>query len=145
MNRPSAYFLDTCVPIYAAGRAHPYKEPCARIVLAVAEGEIEAVTDAEVIQEIVYRFHAIGRRSEGLKVAEEFLTLLENVLPTTREDVARSLELQRAYPFLPPRDALHVAVILGAGLGQIVSADRHFDRVREVKRVDPMRLQWRTA
>ena len=95
MARPSAYFLDTCVPIYAAGRDHPYREPCVRIVLAVADGEIEAVTDAEVIQETAYRFHAIHRPTEGLKLAEAFLSLVEAVLPVTRREVARSLQLQR--------------------------------------------------
>jgi predicted nucleic acid-binding protein len=108
----------------------------------VGEGEIEAVTDAEVIQEIAYRFHALRRRSQGLKLAEEFLSLMASVLPVTREDVARSLELQRAYPFLPPRDAIHVAVMVGSGLETIVTADRHFDRVKEVERVDPARLEW---
>lgn len=142
MRKPSPCFLDTCVPIYAAGRDHPYREPCARIVLAVGEGEIEAVTDTEVIQEIAYRFHALRRRSQGLKLAEEFLSLMGSVLPVTREDVARSLELQRAYPFLPPRDAIHVAVMVGSGLETIVTADRHFDRVKEVERVDPARLEW---
>ena len=142
MARPSAYFLDTCVPIYAAGRDHPYREPCVRIVLAVADGEIEAVTDAEVIQEIAYRFHAIHRRTEGLKLAEAFLSLVEAVLPVTRREVARSLQLQRTYSFLSPRDAIHVAVMEGAGLNRIVTADCHFDRVREVERVDPTGLEW---
>jgi len=142
MSRPSPYFLDTCIPIYAAGRDHAYKKPCARIVLAVAEREIEAITDAEVIQEIVHRSHSLRRRAEGLTLAEEFLALMDSVLPITRGDVIRSLGLQRAYPFLPPRDALHVAVMLGAGLDQIVTADRHFDKVEEIERVDPTRLRW---
>ena len=142
MSRPLPYFLDTCVPIYAAGTEHDYKEPCARIVLAVAEGEIEAITDAEVIQEIAYRFHALRRRPQGLKLAKDFLAVMERVLPITREDIARSLEFQRAYSFLPPRDAIHVAVMVAAGLEQIITADRHFDRVREVRRVDPARLKW---
>ena len=140
MARPSAYFLDTCIPIYAAGMDHPYREPCARIVLAVADGKIEAVTDAEVIQEIAYRFHAIRRRAEGLKIAEAFLALVETVLPVTRREIARSLHLQRSYPFLSPRDAVHVAVMEGAGLSRIVTADRHFDRIEEVERVDPAGL-----
>jgi len=108
----------------------------------VADGEIEAVTDAEVIQEIAYRFHAIHRRTEGLKLAEAFLSLVEAVLPVTRREVARSLQLQRTYSFLSPRDAIHVAVMEGAGLNRIVTADRHFDRVSEVERVDPTGLEW---
>jgi predicted nucleic acid-binding protein len=142
MARPSALFLDTCVQIYAAGEDHPYREPCARIVLAVADGEIEAATDAEVIQEIAYRFHAIRRRAEGLKLAETFLSVMGTVLPVTCREISRSLQLQRSYAFLSPRDAVHVAVMEGAGLKQIVTADRHFDRVREVQRVDPLRLEW---
>jgi len=142
MARPSAYFLDTCIPIDAAGRDHPYREPCTRIVLAAADGKLEAVTDAEVIQEIAYRFHAIRRRAEGLKLAEAFLSLVEAVLPVTRREVTRSLQLQRTYPFLSPRDAIHIAVMEGAGLNRIITADRHFDRVKEVERVDPTGLEW---
>ena len=142
MARPSAYFLDTCIPIYAAGRDHPYREPCTRIVLAAADGKLEAVTDAEVIQEIAYRFHAIRRRAEGLKLAEAFLSLVEAVLPVTRREVTRSLQLQRTYPFLSPRDAIQIAVMEGAGLNRIITADRHFDRVKEVERVDPTGLEW---
>jgi len=36
------------VPMYAAGKLHPLKEPCQRVVLAVAKGELNAVTDTEV-------------------------------------------------------------------------------------------------
>jgi predicted nucleic acid-binding protein len=142
MARRSACFLDTCIPIYAAGRSHPYQQACARIVLAVADGELEAVTDAEVIQEIAYRFHAIRRRAEGLKLADAFLSLVETVLPVDRAAATRSLQLQRTYPFLSPRDAIHVATMEGAGLTTILTADRHFDRVEEVERVDPIGFEW---
>ena len=134
-HRPP-YFLDTCVPIYAAGKEHCYKEPAARLLLAVAEGTIEAVSDVEVIQEITYRFAAIRQREAGIRLAEEFLTIIERLLPIGRKEIVRSLEIQRAYPSLPPRDALHVAVMLEAGIETIVTADKHFDQVREVRRVD---------
>ncbi|MFB3880108.1 MAG: type II toxin-antitoxin system VapC family toxin [Armatimonadota bacterium] len=142
MARQSACFLDTCIPIYAAGKAHPYQEACARIMLAAADGELDAVTDAEVIQEIAYRFHAIRRRGEGLKLADAFLAVVETVLPVNRAVAARSLQLQRAYSFLSPRDAIHVASMGEGGISTIVTADRHFDRVREVERVDPIGFQW---
>jgi hypothetical protein len=137
MLKPAAYFIDTCVPIYAAGKAHEYKEPCSRIILAIAQGEIEVVTDTEVIQEIAYRAHAIGQLKEGLRLAEEFLTLMATVLPVTREDMSRALKMQHHYASLPPRDAIHIAVMLRAGLRQIITADRHFDQVREIERIDP--------
>ena len=52
-------FIDTNVPIYAAGRAHPLKEPCARILLLVAEHSQAFVTDAEVLQELQHRYLAL--------------------------------------------------------------------------------------
>ena len=141
MIETAAYFIDTCVPIYAAGKAHDYKAPCSRIILAIAQGEIQVVTDVEVIQEIAYRAHAIGQRKEGLRLAEEFVSLMETILPVDREDMARALKLQQHYASLPPRDAIHIAVMLRAGLRQIITADRHFDQVRELKRIDPAEVQ----
>ena len=38
-------FIDANVPIYAAGREHPYKEPCAATFILVAEHIISADTD----------------------------------------------------------------------------------------------------
>jgi len=140
MSDVSTYFLDACVPMYAAGRGHSYREPCLRILEAVAGGAVEAVTDTEVIQEIVYRYHAVGRIADGRQVAESFLEAVETVLPVTRREAARFLALQRAYPLLLPRDAIHVAVMEAAGLSRIVTADRHFGDLPGIERVDPADL-----
>jgi len=142
MASSSPYFLDTCVPIYAVGKEHPYREPCARIVMAAAKGEIDVVIDAEVIQEIAYHFHAIKRRAAGLRLAESFLQIVDTVLPVRREEAARSLDLQHTHSSLSPRDAIHLAVMEAAGLTRIVTVDRHFDRVPGIERVDPGDLRW---
>jgi predicted nucleic acid-binding protein len=140
MSERSPHFLDANVPIYAAGGEHPYREHCARIIVAAARGDIDAVTDTEVIQEIAYRFHSVGRRALGLQVAKEFLGVVAVVLPVTREDAARALELLRAHDFLLPRDAIHAAVMEAAGLHTILTADRHFDPIPGITRVDPSEL-----
>ena len=56
-----AAFIDANVPIYAAGREHPYKSPCADILRMVAENPQAFITDAEVLQELVHRYLAQGR------------------------------------------------------------------------------------
>jgi predicted nucleic acid-binding protein len=137
--------------MYAVGGEHPYRESCNRIVAAVIEAKIDAVTDVEVIQEIAHRYHAL-RRPEGPDIARGFLSVMEDaatdsgraetVLPVTRREIAHSLELQRVYPDLRPRDVIHLAVMLEAGIDRIVTADRHFDLVKEVQRVDPAELRW---
>ena len=44
-------FVDTNIPIYAAGREHRYKQPYARIIRAIANEPEHFITDAEVLQE----------------------------------------------------------------------------------------------
>jgi uncharacterized protein len=142
MENSNTYFLDTNIPIYAAGRKHLYKSPCVRIILAVGESELDAITDAEVIQEIAHQSHAL-RRPDPNSIAEEFLRLMQdNVLPVTENDMARCLALLKQYPFLRPRDAVHVAVMLNAGIERIITADRHFDQVKEITRLDPLTFSW---
>ncbi len=45
--------------------------------------------------------------------------------------------LVEACPDLAARDLLHVATCLQEGIGEIVSPDRGFDRVAEIRRIDP--------
>ena len=134
-------FLDANVPIYAKGAGHPLKQPCAEIVLAVANGILPAVTDAEVIQELAHRFHAIGRQAEGALLAEEFLSVMTEVLPVTRSDAERSLRLLREHPRLSPRDAIHAAVMLNHELRYIISAATRFAQGPGIGRIDP--AAWR--
>ena len=44
----SRVFIDVNIPMYAAGTVHPLKEPSQRVVMAIATGYLDAVTDAEV-------------------------------------------------------------------------------------------------
>ena len=52
----SSVFIDANVPMYASGRAHPLQEPAQRAITALATGDLDGVTDAEVFQEILYRY-----------------------------------------------------------------------------------------
>ena len=139
----SSYFLDTCVPMYATGRESKYRDACYQILHAIARKEVSAVTDTEVIQEIIYRHHAIARPADGTKLASDLLILMgDGMLPVTRDDAERFVTLSRSYPFIRPRDLVHVAVMVGAGIDQILTADKHFDAVREVRRIDPLDFRW---
>jgi predicted nucleic acid-binding protein len=43
--------LDTTVLVYAVGTEHTFRQPCQRLVKAIADGDVEATTTAGVIQE----------------------------------------------------------------------------------------------
>jgi predicted nucleic acid-binding protein len=53
--------------------------------------------------------------------------------------VEAALDIHRRHAGLQARDSLHVAVMVNNGVRRILSADQHFDAVREIQRFDPMR------
>ncbi len=60
-------FIDTSIPMYAAGKEHPLKAGCLEIMRSIARAELEAYTDLEVFQEILYRYFSINKRAFGLQ------------------------------------------------------------------------------
>ena len=62
---PVTAFVDTAVLMYAVGADHPLREPCRRVLAGVESGEIDAEISVEVVQELVHRYLAIGRRDAG--------------------------------------------------------------------------------
>ena len=89
-----AVFIDANVPIYAAGGDHPYKEPCARILRTVAEDPQPFATDSEVLQELLHRYLASGRRELGPEVLRAFAEALHGRIEAVHaEDVIAAAEL----------------------------------------------------
>ena len=139
-DRP--HFVDANVPMYAVGAPHPLKQPCLRVLEASGRGEIAALTDSEVLQEILHRYTAFGQRGLALEVLGLFVRAVPDVLAVTRADVEAAAALLVEREALRVRDAVHVAVMARHGIGRIVTADRHFDGLPGVTRLDP--LAWAT-
>lgn len=133
----AVYFIDANVPMYAAGGEHPLKAPCVAILEAVVRREMTAVTDAEVLQEMLHRYTALQQRARAVEVCRLFLKVVPDVLPVTREAIEQALDLHLRFPQLQARDSLHAAVMLRHGVTHIVSADQHFEGLPGLSRVDP--------
>lgn len=123
--------------MYAAGAEHPLRTPCRAVLQRVADGELDAAISAEVVQEILHRFSAIGRPREGAAMARAAMDLFAPVLPITHALMRRLPALIEEYPSLAARDLVHIATCLEEGIAEIVSPDRGFDTVRGIRRIDP--------
>jgi len=130
------YLVDVNIPMYAAGAPSPWKEPCAAFLKRAAHNEFDAVTDAEVFQEILHRYLHIGRRSDAFALFDLFRAVVSEVLPIDFEDVAAARDLLERHPGLSSRDAIHAAVAIRHRL-TIMSYDKHFDALPGVRRVEP--------
>jgi len=134
----SRLFIDVNIPMYAAGTTHPLREPSQRVIKAIAAGQLDALTDAEVFQEILNRYLHIGEREKGFRVFDLFYRImLGNILPI--EDMATQLarELAEQYPAMSPRDLIHLAVMLRQNIQTIITTDTGFDSVKEIRRIEP--------
>jgi predicted nucleic acid-binding protein len=131
------FFIDTAVIMYAAGGEHPLREPSRRILSRIGNGELDGVISVEVIQEILHRFVSVRRTDVGEAQATEALDFFAPVLPITHALMRRVPDLARRYPSLDARDLVHVATCIHEGITEIISPDRAFDHVAEVRRIDP--------
>ena len=127
-------FVDSTVPMYLVGAAHPNKD-LSRLLLhrVVADGEL-LVTDAEVLQEILHRYVAIGRPEAIEDALTATLGVVDEVFPIERSDVlqARSFLDEGS---LPERDAVHLAIMRRHGVERILTFDEAFDTVAGIERV----------
>lgn len=130
-------FVDANIPMYVAGKEHPLREPCRQAMALISKESVNAVTSAEVHQEILHRYFSLGRPEQARAVSKTLQTIIPTTLPVTLPDIVRARELSIAYPNAAARDLIHVAVMLNHGMTHILSVDRHFDEIAEVVRVSP--------
>jgi hypothetical protein len=128
-------FVDSNIPMYLVGGAHPNKQASRRLLeQSITRGE-RLVTDAEALQEILHRYHAI-RRPDAIQPAfDALLGVVDDVYPVERRDVERARLHMRGLSSLSARDALHVAIMERRGVTRILSFDTAFDRVAWLDRI----------
>ena len=133
-----AVLIDANIPIYAAGREHPNKAPCARVMLMAAQHPRSFLTDSEVLQELLHRYLSSGRWPLGRVVFQSFAEVMrDRVEPVYLEDVERAGNLADNYPEVSARDLVHAAVMKRLGVDRIISADTDFDNLPGVTRLAP--------
>ena len=137
MNLP--FFLDANVIMYSLGSSHSCKEPCKKILEKIKLGDIRAVTNTEVLQEILHRYFSIGKPDIAEIGYTSMVHLCLTIFPVTLAETNRALELMKANPAITSRDAIHAATMINNEIKEIISTDAHFDLILGIKRIDPAR------
>jgi predicted nucleic acid-binding protein len=127
--------IDSNIPIYLIGAAHPHKLDAQRLLERSIGAAERLVTDAEVLQEILHRYTAIGRRDAIQPAFDALLGVVDAVFPVELVDVERAKTILHGQPLLSARDALHVAIMERNEVERIMSFDHGFDDVPGIQRV----------
>jgi uncharacterized protein len=127
--------LDTTVLVYAVGEDHLLRPACRRLLKAHLNGELQAATTVEVIQEFAHVRSRRRPREDAVALAREYAALLPLVAPDSL-DLSRGLTLYETHGRIGAFDAVLAAVALNRQL-DIASADRAFGDVPGLRWVDP--------
>ncbi|MEM2568283.1 MAG: type II toxin-antitoxin system VapC family toxin [Candidatus Bathyarchaeia archaeon] len=134
------FYIDSNVFIYPliydeeaikeAGRA---KE----ILLKIASGKIEAYTAAITWDEILWIVRKLFGTELSLEHGRRFLSFPNlKLLGIKKTTILKAQEIVEKYR-LTPRDAIHAATALENRIDKIISYDKDFDNLTEIKRVEP--------
>jgi len=127
--------IDSNVPMYLIGAAHAHKIDAQRALERLLSDRERLVIDAEVLQEILHRYTAIGRREAIQPAFDALLGVTDEVLPIDIDVVQRARAIVLERPQLSARDAVHVAVMQAHNIERILSFDAGFDHLPGITRL----------
>ena len=109
-------------------------------LLKISEGSVEACTATITWDEIVWVIRRIFGLKSSIELGRKFLEFPNlKFLSVKRSVILRAQRLMEKYK-IKPRDAIHAATALENNIETIVSYDRDFDKLEEIKRLDPRSL-----
>jgi len=132
------FLFDTNVFVYQLGAPHPYREPCRAIVERQAAGELAGEASVTLVQEVIWqRLRQTGDRAAAAQTGRDVAALCR-LHDFTLADLARSIELFESHGGLDAFDARLAATALEREIAVVLTADRGFDGIAGLRRVDPI-------
>jgi hypothetical protein len=130
-------FIDSNVFFYAKIMDRVFGEPCSEILGSIASGDVQASTSALVPIEVANALRKFGLAKEVADEVRAIFSLGLEVYPIDPTDVRDAAEIY-ADSGISPYDCVHAATMRRNGIGEIISADREFDRITWLRRLDPV-------
>lgn len=127
--------VDSNIPMYLIGATHENKDAARRLLEEAAAANEPMCTDAEVFQEILHRYAAVGRHDDIDPAFDVLTTFVDAIYPIEYADIERARRIVLGSPRLSARDAIHVAVMQGRDIDRVMSFDRGFDAVPGIVRL----------
>jgi uncharacterized protein len=113
--------------MYLVGAPHRHKSDSQRLLESLISERSRLVTDAEVLQEILHRYVAIGRRDAIQSAFDALLGVVDQVFAIEVPAVERAKAIVLGHPRLSARDALHIAVMEQHRVERVLTFDSGFD------------------
>jgi len=130
------HFIDSNIFFYAKIMDKEYGEDCAKILNTIVRGELKAATSSLGIIELANALRKYGLSNEVTYVVDAVFSLNIPILQVDPLDVRNAMEIFNEFK-ISPYDCTHAAIMKKAETEKIISADRDFEKITWIKRIDP--------
>jgi predicted nucleic acid-binding protein len=127
------FFVDANAIVYTVLDVAA-RDNCTRILRAIAAGDVDGRTSPAVFEEV---WHVAAHRYRGKmgNLPSQALKIFSPLLPVTEDALVHAFSMPDSK--LGPNDRLHVGTCAINEIGTVLTADRAFDGVKGIRRVDP--------
>ncbi len=130
---PDPVFVDANAVMYLIGAPHPNRDRAQALLDDLVVGRTRLVTDAEVFQELLWRYSRGNRPTAIADAFETMKALADEVFPVGMAELDAARDLVAAG--IGPRDAIHAACMRAHRIGRILTFDTGFDRIPGIERI----------
>ena len=133
-------YCDTTVLLHAAGAGVDATESaaCRALIQGCADNVVAGEISTEVLQELLHTSAWRQARGQGIELVELAARIFPHPLPVAGSMVVSAAGLLREHPRLGTRVAIHAAVMLAAGIGEVISTDPEFGLISGLRRRSPI-------
>lgn len=113
-------------------------DECEKLFLKIMEKNLPSITSDFIFYTCLIQME---NKLKPIKNMEDFMTFIDNIkslniISPSNETIYDAFKTMRIHN-LDFDDALVVAVMKSSGLKELVSFDNHFDKVKEIRRIEP--------
>lgn len=130
-------FVDANVFIYAAGRQSPHKAASVALLEKIFAAPDAYCTSTEVLQELLHRYRRVQADDIGFRLFDALYSSGIKILSVTPDAMRHARLLLADMSDLSTRDAVHIGTMRAHSLVEIVTFDKAFDRVTQLRRIQP--------
>ena len=131
-------YIDSNVFIFAYCSNDKEGDSCRSVIKKIINNEISAFTSTLTFDELFYKAFKLKNKETALLISDMFLNL-NNVSFISVDyniiSLANSLLIKHN---MLPRDAIHLACCLNNKTNVIISTDKDFDGIKDIKRLNPL-------
>mgnify|MGYP000548299964 CR=1 FL=1 len=128
-------YIDSNIFIFAAINQDELGERCRNIIKLIEERKISCAASYLIIDEIIWVLKKRIGKKDALKITRASLSLPIKWLNIDESSIIKMLDVLEETN-IDPRDALHTACMINNGFSTILSEDKDFDKIKNIRRME---------